>query len=224
MFWLGWGKIVKEKISKKFIRDNYLNTKEQGLQIVNSLVDFKSNVVAKNELFVDRVGVGNTNVPNISYIKQQDTLGVFRIFINDFNAGRWNIEWIKKPSLWNDNDIAIDEIHINTTRANNNFVEFNDTNGFQGWNNVKIPATATSNQLNNEHFKDINKETFWYVFMRLNAKLGGRVLKRVIPTSFRFEKQYLEMEFSVNLTLPTKEVKEIKPIELKETFFIKGDK
>lgn len=225
MFWLGWGKKLKETVSKTFIRNNYLNKVETTLQSVNSKVDFHDNIVAKREAFVDIVGNGNTNIPNLIYLKQQDTLGAFRLYIKDFNAGRWEIEWIKKPPLWNEVDVAIDEIHINTTRLENNVITFNDTNQFQGWNNVRIPSTAQTNQLNNVHFKDINKPTFMYVFMRLNAKLGGRILKRVIPTSFGFEKQFLEMEFVVNLTLPTKDIKDnIKAQELKESFNSIGGK
>lgn len=225
MFWLGWGKKLKETVSKTFIRNNYLNKVEIPLQSVRSKIDFYDNVVAKREAFVDVVGNGPTNIPNLSYLKQQDTLGCFRIFIKDFDNGRWDIEWIKKPTLWNDNDVAVDEIHINTTRLENNVVTFNDTNGFQGWNNVRIPATAQTNQLNNAHFKDITKPTFMYVFMRLNAKLGGRVLKRVIPTSFGFEKQWLEMEFVVNYTPTTKDIKDnIKVQELKESFNTIGGK
>lgn len=224
VFWFGIKEKIKNSISKKYVDDNFLSKTNPDLQLVNSKIDFKDNIVAKREAFVDIVGNGATNIPNLDYLKKQDTLGVFRLYIHDFNDGRWNIEWIKKPILWNDNDIAIDEIHVNTTKLENNVLSFTTQNGFQGWNNVRIPATAATNQLNNAIFKDLNKPTFLYVFMRLNSKLGSRILKRVIPTSFGFEKQYLELEFSVNLILPTTKIVLPKPQEPEKTFFPKETK
>lgn len=223
VFWFGLKTKIKNAISKKYVDDNFLSKTNPNLQTVASKVDFNDNIVAKREAFVDIVGNGGTNIPNLNYIKAKDTLGMFRVFIKDYNRGRWDVEWIKKPTNWNDSDIAIDEIHISTSRIENNNLVFN-SGGFQGWNNVRIPATAETAQLNNEHFKNNTKPCIWYIYIRLNQKLGGRTIKKSCFASFGYEKQHLEMEFSVNLTLPTKEIKKDKPVELVDSFFSKEAK
>lgn len=224
VFWLGWGKKIKDSVDKLFVKQNYLSKTDTPLQTINSKIDFRDNGVFKKELFVDVVGAGRTNVPNMEWIRANDTLGVFRIYISNYNEGRFNLEWIKKPSLWNNNDIAIEELHLNTTytevnRGDN--VRLTTSQGFQGWNNVRVPGTAQSNQLNNATFKDNIKNTKVYWFMRLHPRLGGRTLKLNTQASFTFEKQYLEWTVVVNYTPPTKQKPEpIKYYDMnQDTFF-----
>lgn len=198
-FWLGWGKAVKEKITKTFLKQNYLNKQETGLQSVRGLVDFQQNIVAKREAFVDIVGAGDTNVPNLRYLKQKDTLGILRLWISDVNAGQWKIEWVKKPSNWNDNENAIRTLHINTTYLNNGNLEFTTNTGFQEWSNFRIPNYATSSQINNEHFKDQSKLIFVYFYVVLVDKLGGRTLKISQPLASKYDRTNFEFIIPVNM-------------------------
>lgn len=198
-FWLGWGKVVKDKITKTFLKQNYLNRKETNLQSVQGLVDFKNNIVAKREAFVDIVGAGNTNIPNLKYLKQKDTFGLMRIWISNIEQGKWEIEWIKKPTLWNDRENAIKTLHINSTYLNNGNLELTTNSGFQEWNNFRVPNYATSQQINNEHFKNNDKLVFVYFYVVLVPKLGGRVIKLSQPLASKFDRTNFEFIIPVNM-------------------------
>ena len=58
------------------IENGYLKKEGGTLQIVRNNADFYANVVFKNEAFVDRVGNGNTNIPNKQYVDTKDNQNV----------------------------------------------------------------------------------------------------------------------------------------------------
>lgn len=208
VFWLGWTKKLKEAVSEKFVKKNYLNkVQREELQTVQSLVDFHNNIVAKREAFVDIVGSGDTNIPNLAYLKQKDTFGMIRIWIANIDQGKWQIEWIKKPSKWNDNENAIRTLHINTTYLNNGNLDFTTNAGFQEWNNFRIPNYATTNQINNVHFKDNTKLVFVYFYVVLAEKLGGRTLKVSQPLASKYDRTNWEFIIPVNMVSTTKDIR-----------------
>lgn len=208
VFWLGWTKKLKEAVSEKFVKKNYLNkVQREELQTVQSLVDFHNNIVAKREAFVDVVGNGDTNIPNLRYLKQKDTFGIIRFWLSDINSGRWRIDWIKKPSYWMDNWIVANVIHINTTYIENNIIKFcanpngRETYSFQEHLNLTLPNTAISNQFNNDIFKDQRKPVFIYLYLVLNEKLGGRTLKVSVPCFSGYDKTNWEITIPVNMNI-----------------------
>lgn len=74
VFWFGWTKKLKNIFTKKEADSLYLQKGQTGLQVVNSLVDFKNNVVCKKNGYVDYV---DTNAPtsmiNKKYLEDQLT-------------------------------------------------------------------------------------------------------------------------------------------------------
>lgn len=72
VFWFGWTKKLKNIFTKKEADALYLQKGQTGLQEVNSLVDFKNNVVCKRNGYVDYV---DTNAPtsmiNKRYLEEQ---------------------------------------------------------------------------------------------------------------------------------------------------------
>lgn len=72
VFWFGWTKKLKNIFTKKEADSLYLQKGQTGLQVVNSLVDFKSNIVCKQNGYVDNV---DTNAPtsmiNKRYLEEQ---------------------------------------------------------------------------------------------------------------------------------------------------------
>lgn len=74
VFWFGWTKKLKNIFTKKEADALYLQKGQTGLQEVNSLVDFKNNVVCKKNGYVDNV---DTNAPtsmiNKRYLEEQLT-------------------------------------------------------------------------------------------------------------------------------------------------------
>lgn len=74
VFWFGWTKKLKNIFTKKEADGLYLQKGQTGLQVVNSLVDFKNNVVCKQNGYVDYV---DTNAPtsmiNKKYLEDQIT-------------------------------------------------------------------------------------------------------------------------------------------------------
>lgn len=60
VFWFGWTKKLKNIFTKKEADSLYLQKGQTGLQVVNSLVDFKNNIVCKQNGYVDNV---DTNAP-----------------------------------------------------------------------------------------------------------------------------------------------------------------
>lgn len=80
VFWFGWTKKLKNIFTKKEADALYLQKGQTGLQEVNSLVDFKNNVVCKQNGYVDNV---DTNAPTSMINKRY-----FDNAINSIQVGR----------------------------------------------------------------------------------------------------------------------------------------
>ena len=80
VFWFGWTKKLKNIFTKKEADSLYLQKGQTGLQVVNSLVDFKNNIVCKQNGYVDNV---DTNAPTSMINKRY-----FDNAINSIQVGR----------------------------------------------------------------------------------------------------------------------------------------
>lgn len=80
VFWFGWTKKLKNIFTKKEADALYLQKGQTGLQVVNSLVDFKNNIVCKQNGYVDNV---DTNAPTSMINKRY-----FDNAINSIQVGR----------------------------------------------------------------------------------------------------------------------------------------
>lgn len=80
VFWFGWTKKLKNIFTKKEADSLYLQKGQTGLQVVNSLVDFKNNIVCKQNGYVDHV---DTNAPTSMINKRY-----FDNAINSIQVGR----------------------------------------------------------------------------------------------------------------------------------------
>ena len=80
VFWFGWTKKLKNIFTKKEADSLYLQKGQTGLQEVNSLVDFRNNIVCKRNGYVDYV---DTNAPTSMINKRY-----FDNAINSIQVGR----------------------------------------------------------------------------------------------------------------------------------------
>ena len=72
VFWFGWTKKLKNIFTKKEADTLYLQKGQTGLQEVNSLVDFRNNIVCKRNGYVDYVDTnGPTSMINKRYLEEQ---------------------------------------------------------------------------------------------------------------------------------------------------------
>ena len=72
VFWFGWTKKLKNIFTKQQADTLYLQKGQTGLQVVNSLVDFKNNVVCKQNGYVDNVDTqAPTSMINKRYLEEQ---------------------------------------------------------------------------------------------------------------------------------------------------------
>lgn len=131
----------------------------------------------------------------IQPLKDYAKTGIIQFQIIDFNQGRFRIKWIQKPLGWNDSNVLLNRIHLSGQRydvaRDDVWTEFS-AGGFQEWNNVKLNPNAefTTNQLNNNIFKDFNLASTIYMWLDWNTQLveSDVPTKIQVPAAFRYEK------------------------------------